>query len=166
MRYQEITEAAQPTGMLAVKAALAQKLQQDLPEHDELVDQWGIMDDLWLTDNGGIALFRSLRLKEPWLTNLKMTGHRYWATSRVGAAPYDGPQTGLAGTVDVEIGAEIDGTADVDWNDLWATILALHHVGENELRLDQKGVPLKIFDVWVGGTLLRRSPLRGKIVTS
>lgn len=149
--------------MLAVKADLQAKIDDpSLPpeEHERLVDQWGIMDDLWIEPNGSLNLYRAIRLKEPWERHLKRQGHPYWSTSPQGAEPYNaisGDVT-LKDSVDVRIGATLSSRATVDWFDIWQTILHYHDVGEDELRLES-GLPLTIFGIWLDGRLAHGSPL-------
>lgn len=131
--------------MKAVKDRLAHE-----PETEESIDDWGIMDDLWITGSGGLMLYRALRLKQPWEKTLRTNGHAYWSTSNGGAAAYDADALDLAGTVDVKIIAELPSTAPVDWNGIWESILHYHHQGENELRLDH-GAPLIVRQVYVEG---------------
>ena len=107
----------------------------------------GGMDDLSIQPNGGLALYRAIRLMEPWERNLKRRGHPYWSTSEQGAAPYNAIDMTLKETVDVRIGAVLSSKAEVDWFHIWNTILHYHHVGENELRLEP-GLPLTIFGIW------------------
>ena len=163
MRYCELTET-RLSGMLAVKADLQAKLNDPSvsPEdHEKLLDQWGIIDDLWIEPDGGLNLYRAVRLREPWERHLKPRGHPYWSTSQHGAEPYNAADMTLKDSVDVQIGATLGSRTKVDWFAIWNTILHYHDVGEDELRLGS-GLPLTIFGIWVDGRLVHRSPLIGK----
>ena len=158
------------SGMHAVKADLSAKIRDrslSPEDHAKLVDQWSIMDDLWIQPNGALALYRAVRLNEPWEKNLKRRGHPYWSTSEHGAEPYNAisGDMSLKDAVDVRIGAVLSSKAKVDWFHLWDTILHYHDVGEDELRLEP-GLPLTIFSIWLDGKMLRKSPLLGKQLLS
>lgn len=75
-----------------------------------------------------------------------------------GAAPYDGADK--ADTDTVVLIAELAADAPVEWDALWQTILALHHVGEDEVRLEP-GVRLTIRAVMVNGLEVADCPLIG-----
>lgn len=161
MRYLDLIEARPPPGMLAVKAALQAKIADrslSPEDHEKLLNQWGIIDDLWIEPSGGLALYRALRLKQPWEQHLQRRGHPYWSTSKQGAEPYNAMDASLKDAADVRIGALLSSRANVDWFDIWETILHYHDVGENELRLES-GIPLTIFEVWVDGRMEHQSPL-------
>ena len=138
--------------MAGVKAALRQRMEA-WGSDETLIELWGIMDDLWITDSGGLMLFRELRLPQPWEKALRRKGHTYWATSSGAAGAYDA-NGDTQGTVDVRLTVELPSTAPVDWDDIWETILELHERGENELRL-VSGVPLIVRHVAVDGNDVR-----------
>ena len=166
MRYSEIM--IESRGMNAVKAALSNRIENDDDgdPDDEMtpIEQWGIMDDLWITAGGSLILYRELRLKQPWEKTLRPNGHVYWSTSNGGAAAYDANALDLKGTVDVKIVAELPANADVDWDELWETIVELHHQGEDELRLGN-GIPLIVRHIYVEGQEVH-SPWIGKTLVS
>ena len=151
--------------MLAVKAALSQKPETDHDEEDgERISDWGIMDDLWITRRGGLMLYRTIRLQQPWEKNLKRNGHTYWSTSNRGAEPYDAADTWEKGMVDVKLIAELQVNSGVDWDDIWEMILHYHHVGEDEVRFGS-GVPLIVRYIYVEGQEVQ-SPWIGKTLSS
>ena len=161
----EAVKLGEMRGMNAVKAVLSQQIEaeqdQDDTETKSLLDQWGILDDMWITESGGLMLYREIRLKQPWQNNLKRNGHSYWSTSRRGAHPYDASTRNLKDTVDVTIIAELPANSTIDWADLWETHLGRHHVGEDEVRLSN--VPLIIRYIYVDGKEVQ-SPWIGKKV--
>lgn len=157
----QIVESAASTGMLAVKARLRGQLASDHDAMDgelDAIQQFGILDDLWITEDGGLMLYRALALPRPWMKSFRASGHRYWSTSPQGAAPYDGADK--ADTDTVVLIAELAADAPVEWDALWQTILSLHHVGEDEVRLEP-GVRLTIRAVMVNGREVADCPLIG-----
>jgi hypothetical protein len=157
-----LAELAAARGMNAVKAALSRRIETDSGD-ESLIDQWGMMDDLWITGSGGLMLYRAVQLKQPWEKTLKSKGHAYWSTSNGGAAAYDGDAIDLKDTVDVKIVAELPATAGVDWGEIWESILHYHDRGENELRLHD--VRLIVRHISVEGTEVE-SPWIGKVMTA
>jgi hypothetical protein len=151
----------QPKGMLAVKAVLNQRLDEPLAD-DTLRELWGIMDDLWITPSGGLMLFRDLRLRQPWERHLRRKGHTYWSTSSAGASAYNAGDA--RGTVDVRIIAELPSRADVNWDDIWETILEFSERGEDELRL-YSGIPLIIRRISVDGADVQSAWIGKALIT-
>ncbi len=148
--WMHFSEIIKSLGMNAIKNAIIHKIDTSNSYDESLMDQYGIIDDLWITDNGGLMLYRELRLKKPWEMNLIPNGHTYWSTSNIGAAAYDASAFNIINTVDVKIIAELPANEDVNWNEIWETILHFRKFGEDELRL-HRGTTLIIRKIYVDG---------------
>ena len=157
----DVAPAMQPKGMAAVKAVLRRRLEEPLAD-DTLRELWGIMDELWITPNGGLMLFRDLRLRQPWEKHLRRKGHTYWSTSSGGASAYNAGD--LRGTVDVRIVAELPSRARVNWDDIWETILEFSERGEDELRL-YAGIPLIVRRISVDGVDVQSAWIGKALIT-
>lgn len=164
-----VESASRLPGLLAVKARLSAELAHRADDEDgpdDPLTQFGLLDDLWITSEGGLMVYRALSLPTPWLKNVRRSGHPYWSTSRAGAFPYNNADD-ATGT-DVLITAELTPTGQRTpdwWEEVWETILHFHHIGEDELRLEP-GETLVVRHVAVNHADDPTSPLIGKTLTA
>jgi len=101
-------------------------------EQEELLNQHGILDDMWVTEDGSLMIFRYMHVSMEWLRNAvpdKTSLGIYWATK----------PTYPLGISKLNKGDHlilIQATLAPEYQS-WEDILFLDYVGENEVRLGE-----------------------------
>ena len=149
--------AAEPAARTLLE--LKERIRRTLSRSEGDLDDWGVLDDLPVTGDGALVIWRAVEVPAGEAPDPDSFGI-YWAYDKASAHPYGGPGRGDVVTVRAELGPD-----GVDWESVWESIKALHANGEAEVCLDP-GDKVRITDVFVNGTRQARSPLVGKTVTA
>lgn len=135
--------AAETVAPAASMAELKERVREELEARrptEEQIDQWGIMDDLPITPDGGLMLWRAIRVPKEFVSNPKAAPYQwqtqgfgaYWSYTPANAHPYCAAEN--VEHVDVVVEAQL-GPHDVNWESVWESILYFHKQGETEVRL-------------------------------
>jgi GNAT superfamily N-acetyltransferase len=139
--------------MAELKERVREELEYD-DNSEERIDEWGIMDDLPITPDGGLMLWRAVRVPKEWVSGTRVPYQwhtnnfgAYWSYTRANAFPYCAAEAD--GKVDVVVEAQL-GPNDVNWEAVWDSIRYFHRQGETEVRLSDNE-QLHVKDIYVDG---------------